>query len=298
MRRGREPKKGRTAQAAGPTPGQHQVRFGMAELLRDLDRPNGWLLTVDGVAQSYVDLDDPTHLEFDYVRRIGDIIDCLPEAGSAMDVLHVGGGACTLPRYLAATRPGSRQLVFDADAELIDLVREQLDLRSVPSLKVRISDGRVGVASRHDATADLVVLDAFERAEMPSAMATLEFITDVARVLRPTGTLLVNISDGPGLKFVRRVLATLLAVFPHLVLLAEPAVLRARRFGNLVLAGSAVELPSDALSRRASSAVFPARVVSTAELRKLAGVFEPLTDAAPMASPTPPEHAFGLPSRD
>jgi hypothetical protein len=298
MRRGREPKKGRTAQAAGPTPGQHQVRFGMAELLRDLDRPNGWLLTVDGVAQSYVDLDDPTHLEFDYVRRIGDIIDCLPEAGEAMDVLHVGGGACTLPRYVAATRPGSRQLVFDADAELIDLVREQLDLRSVPSLKVRISDGRVGVASRHDATADLVVLDAFERAEMPSAMATLEFITDVARVLRPTGTLLVNVSDGPGLKFVRRVLATLLAVFPHLVLLAEPAVLRARRFGNLVLAGSAVELPSDALGRRASSASFPARVVTTAELRKLAGVYEPLTDAAPMASPAPPEHAFGLPSRD
>jgi hypothetical protein len=298
MRRGREPKKGRTAQAAGPTPGRHQVRFGMAELLRDLDRPNGWLLTVDGVAQSYVDLDDPTHLDFDYVRRIGDIIDCLPEAGAAMDVLHVGGGACTLPRYVAATRPGSRQLVFDADAELIDLVREQLDLRSVPSLKVRISDGRVGVASRHDATADLVVLDAFERAAMPSAMATLEFITDVARVLRPAGTLLVNISDGPGLKFARRVIATMSAVFPHLVLLAEPAVLRGRRFGNLVLAGSAVELPSDALSRRASSAVFPARVVTTGELRKLAGVLEPLTDAAPMASPTPPEHAFGLPSRD
>lgn len=298
MRRGREPKKGRTAQAAGPTPGQTPVRFGMAELLRDADRPNGWLLTVDGVAQSYVDLDDPTHLDFDYVRRIGDIIDCLPEPGAAMEVLHVGGGACTLPRYVAATRPGSRQLVFDADAELIDLVREQLDLRSVPSLKVRISDGRVGVASRHDATADLVVLDAFERAAMPSAMATLEFITDVARVLRPGGTLLVNVSDGPGLKFVRRVIATMAAVFPHLVLLAEPAVLRGRRFGNLVLAGSAVELPSDALSRRASSAVFPARVVTTAELRKLAGALEPLTDAAPMASPTPPEHAFGLPSRD
>jgi hypothetical protein len=294
MRRGREPK-GRAAQASGPAPGRHQVRFGIAELMRDLDRPNGWLLSVDGVAQSYVDLDDPTHLEFDYVRRIGDVIDCLPPG--PLEALHVGGGACTLPRYVAATRPGSRQLVLDADGELIDLVREQLDLRSVPLVRVRISDGRAGVASRHDASADLVVLDAFERAAMPSGLATLEFATDVARVLRPGGTLLVNISDGPGLRFARRVIATMLAVFPQLVLLAEPAVLRGRRFGNLVLAASAVELPADALARRAASAVFPARVVPAPELRKLAGQLDPLTDAAPMASPTPPEHAFGLPER-
>jgi SAM-dependent methyltransferase len=273
------------------------VRFGTAELLRDLDRFNGWLLTVDGIAQSYVDLDDPTHLEFDYVRRIGDVIDCLPGPGTALEVLHVGGGACTLPRYVAATRPGSRQLVLDADRELIDLVREQLDLRSVPALRVRVSDGRAGVASRRDASADLVVLDAFVRAAMPGGLATIEFVRDVARVLRPSGSLVANISDGPGLRFVRRAIATILAVFPHVLLLAEPAILRGRRFGNLVLAASANELPVEALSRRAASAVFPSRLVSSEGLRKLAGQAEPLTDAAPMAAPTPPDHAFGLPSR-
>ncbi|MFD1051433.1 spermine synthase, partial [Kibdelosporangium lantanae] len=63
----------------GPSgPGRRQVRFGTAELMRDLDRPNGWLLSVDGVAQSYVDLDDPTYLDFEYVRRMGDIVDGLP----------------------------------------------------------------------------------------------------------------------------------------------------------------------------------------------------------------------------
>jgi hypothetical protein len=273
------------------------VRFGTAELLRDLDRPNGWLLTVDGVAQSYVDLDDPTYLEFDYVRRIGDVIDCLPGCGSALEVLHIGGGGCTLPRYIAATRPGSRQLVLDADAELIDLVREQLDLRSVPALRVRVSDGRTGVASRRDASADLVVLDAYERAAMPGGLATLEFVRDVARVLRPCGSLLVNISDGPGLPFAKRVIATISAVFGEVLLLAEPGVLRGRRFGNLVLAASANELPVEALSRRAASAVFPSRLVTSSELRKLVGHAEPLTDAAPVAAPTPPEHAFGLPDR-
>jgi hypothetical protein len=278
-------------------PGRHPVRFGTAELLRDLDRPNGWLLTVDGVAQSYVDLDDPTHLEFDYVRRIGDVIDNLPDPGTALDVLHIGGGGCTLPRYVAATRPGSRQLVLDADGELIDLVREQLDLRSVPALRVRVSDGRVGVASRRDASADLVVLDAFESAAMPGGLTTLEFITDVARVLRPSGSVLANISDGPGLRFVRRVVATISAVFPHVLLLAETGVVRGRRFGNLVLAASATELPVEALRRRAASAVFPSRLVTSSDLGKLIGQADPLTDADPMAAPTPPEHAFGLPDR-
>jgi spermidine synthase len=42
--------------------------------------------------------------------------------------LHLGGGALTLPRYLAHTRPGSRQLVAEVDDALTDLVREHLPL--------------------------------------------------------------------------------------------------------------------------------------------------------------------------
>ncbi|MCP2164822.1 spermidine synthase [Goodfellowiella coeruleoviolacea] len=272
------------------TSNQRQVRFGTAELMRDLDRPNSWLLSVDGVAQSHVDLDDPTYLDFDYVRRIGDVIDCLPDG--PLRALHIGGGACTLPRYIAARRPGSSQLVFDVDAELIEFVRERLDLRGVPRLRVRITDGRTGVASRPDASADLVVLDAFERAAMPGGLATLEFTRDVARVLRPGGTYVVNISDGPGLRFARRVVATAAEVFDSVLLLADPGVLRGRRFGNLVLAASAAELPVAELTRRAASAVFRARLVTGADLRSLVGRAEPITDAAPAAAPTPPDSAF------
>ena len=277
---------------SSPTPGEYPVRFGTAELLADADLPGGWLLTVGGVAQSYVDLEDPTHLEFDYVRRIGDVIDCL-ETGP-LGVLHLGGAGCTLPRYVAATRPGSRQLVFDADAELIELVREQLDLRSVPQLRVRISDGRAGVATRRDHSADLLVADVFERASMPSGIATIEFTRDVARVLRPTGTYLLNIADGPGLVFTRRVAATVLTVFPHVVLLAEPAVLRGRRFGNVVLAAATQDLPLEAIKARAASAAFPARCVSGGDLKSFCGNAKPLTDEHPMTPPVPPWNVFGL----
>ncbi|NBH07205.1 fused MFS/spermidine synthase [Amycolatopsis sp. SID8362] len=272
-------------------PGRYPVRFGTAELIRDADRANAWLLSVDGVAQSYVDLDTPDNLEFDYVRRFGDVVDQLPPG--PVDALHIGGAACTLPRYVAATRPGSRQLVFDADGELVDLVRAQLGLR-LPGLRVRITDGRTGLATRREDTADLVVVDAFERATLAGGLATLEATRAIAEILRAPGIYLANITDGSGLPFARRFLATLREVFPEVLVLADPAVLKGRRFGNLVFAASATPLPTPEIDRRTASAAFPARCVHGAELRKLAGRATPITDADLPPSPQPPEDVLGL----
>ncbi len=274
-----------------PVPGRYPVRFGTAELVRDADRSNAWLVSVDGVAQSYVDLDDPAHLEFDYVRRFADVLDRLPPG--PLDALHIGGAACTLPRYVAATRPGSRQLVFDADGELVELVRTQLGLR-VPGVRVRVTDGREGLATRREDSADLVVVDAFERATLAGGLATLEATTAIAGILRAGGIYLANITDGSGLPFARRFLATLRAVFPEVLLLADPGVLRGRRFGNLVLAASATELPTAEIAQRTASAAFPARCVHGAELQKLAGRAALLTDADTPPPPSPPKDILGL----
>ncbi|MDQ7804748.1 fused MFS/spermidine synthase [Amycolatopsis sp. A133] len=276
---------------AEPVPGRYPVRFGTAELVRDTGRGNAWLVSVDGVAQSYVDLDDPAHLEFDYVRRFGDVVDRLPPG--QLDALHIGGAACTLPRYVAASRPGSRQLVFDADGELVELVRTQLGLR-VPGLRVRVTDGREGLSTRRDDSADLVVVDAFERATLAGGLATLEATRAIANILRAGGVYLANITDGSGLPFARRFLATLHEVFPAVLLLADPAVLRGRRFGNLVLAASASNLPTAEIARRTASAAFPARCVHGPELQKLAGRAAPITDTDTPPPPQPPKDVLGL----
>ncbi|UUV27795.1 fused MFS/spermidine synthase [Amycolatopsis roodepoortensis] len=272
-----------------PTPGRYPVRFGTAELLQDADRPNAWLISVDGVAQSHVNLDDPEDLEFDYIRRIADVVDCLGEG--PLDALHVGGAACTLPRYIATARPRSRQLVFDADGELVALVREQLGLKG---LKVRVGDGREGVSGRYDASADLVIVDAFERGVLAGGLATVEFTSEVARVLRPAGAYVANVSDGPNLPFLRRFLATLATSFPHLAILAEPGVLRGRRFGNIVVAASRVELPVTEMTRRAASSAYPARCVAGEDLRQLQGKARPIADAEALPSPVPPKDVFGI----
>ena len=56
---------------------------------------------------SYVDLADPSHLEFDYMRWMRIVL----RAARARRVLHVGGGGCALARALAAEDPGGRQEV-------------------------------------------------------------------------------------------------------------------------------------------------------------------------------------------
>ena len=269
-RSGRRPK-------AGPTPGEYPVRFGTAELLADADRPGGWLLSVDDIPQSYVQLDDPAYLDFAYVRRMGDVLDALPPG--PVEAVHVGGGACTLPRYLAATRPGTRQLVLEADGPLVELVREELDLRSVPRLRVRIGDGRAELATLKDASADVLVLDAFVAATMPGRLATAEAMAQIRRVVREPGVLLVNIAADLALVTSRRILATVAEFFPERAVLADAAVLRGKRTGNLVLAAGARPLPVGTLAQRVARAAFPSRLLAGEELARFVGTARPLRDA-------------------
>ena len=259
--------------------------LGHVELLADADRPGGWLVTVDRIRQSYVDLDDPTYLDFEYVQAFADLLDALPAGPLA--VTHVGGGGCTLARYVAATRPGSPQVVLEPDAALTATVRARLPLPARSRVRIRATDGRAGVAALRDVSADVVVLDAFHGGRVPAELSTREFVADVARVLRPGGVFLANVADGPPLGYSRRFAAAVRAALPQLLVIAEPAVVKGRRFGNLVVAASRTALPVDAIRRAAARAAFP-RTVSVGFGRGARA----LTDAEPMRSPSPPEDTW------
>jgi spermidine synthase len=273
-------------------PPAHRVDTGTAALDRDPHRPRGRTLVLDGVPQSHVDLDDPTWLEFDYVRRLGHVVDLLTPAGQPIDVVHLGGGALTLPRYVAATRPGSRQRVFEHDGTLIDLVRAELPLDRAARVRVRCVDARAGLAGLRADSADLVVADAFAGARTPGHLTSVELVGDVARVLRTGGCYAVNLADGPPLTFARAQVATVAAVFPQVCLIAEPAVLRGRRFGNLVVVAFRSALPKAALIRRTASDPMPARVMAGAALVAFTGASPVVTDATAVPSPAPPEELF------
>ena len=152
------------------------VASGLAELVPDPDRATAWTLMIDGTPQSHVDLADPTHLEFEYIRRMAAAIDLVAPAGQPLRVLHLGGGALTLPRYVAATRPGSAQRVVEIDGPLVDLVRRSLPFDPRIKLRVRVGDAREVVSGAREAGYDVVVLDVFAGARTPAHLASVEFV--------------------------------------------------------------------------------------------------------------------------
>ena len=267
-----------------------QVDTGIAELVSDPDRPGGRTLFVDGTPQSHVDLDDPTYLAFDYVRRLAHVVDLAP--AGPLRALHLGGGALTLPRYVAATRPGSGQQVVEIDGALLDLVRRELPLDRSAKMRLRTGDARDVLARMPAEAFDLLVVDVFAGGRMPATVSSVEFADLAARALRPTGVLAVNLADGNGLRFARGYVATVRTAFDQLALLADPTVLSGKRFGNLVLVAGRTELPVRGYTQRTASDPFPGRILHGAELDRFTSGVKPVTDAAATGSPTPPGTLF------
>lgn len=256
-------------------------------VLSDPEVPGAWVVRIGGADQSWVFPDDPTRLEFDYMQRLAAQIDAHAPAGERLRVVHIGGAAMTLARYIAHTRPTSPQIVLEPDGELTVEVREKVPLARNSGIKVRPVDGRSGLADMPHDYADIVIVDAFDGACVPGELATLEFAAQLRRVLRASGLALFNVTDTHPFGWTRRLLAGLARYFDHSLLSAESATLKGRRFGNVVLAASGQPLPLDRLERGAAGAVFPYRLVHSEHLAKLVGGAQPFFDPGE-PSPMPP----------
>jgi spermidine synthase len=269
-----------------------QVDGGLARLVPDRDREQAWELLLDGAPQSHVDLAEPGQLAFEYQRRLGHIADLAAPAGRPLTALHLGGGAFTLARYIAATRPRSTQQIAEPDARLTAFVREWLPLPAGARIRVRAVDARQLLDRLPAGWADLVIADVFAGARTPAHCSSAEFLDAARRVLRPGGQYAANLADGPPLTHLRGQLATVLSRFAEVAVTSDAAVLRGRRFGNAVLVAADGPLPVTELTRRAATDPHPGRLLTGRALTDFVAGAPVVTDATAVMSPPPPPGSF------
>lgn len=278
-------KTAKAARAAGPVEGVYYIDTGDCELIADQDNSTGWLLKINGVMSSHIDLADPLFLDFEYMRWMAALIESRwPPSDAAgtrpklrglhehkLRGLHLGGGACSMARYFAAAYPDARQVVVELDGKLAEYVRGWFDLPKAPLLRIRVGEAREVTETLTPDTRDFIIRDVFAGAFTPRPLTTAEFNQHVRRVLAPGGLYVANSGDAPSLLNAREDAATIAAAFAHTLIIADPAMLKGRRYGNMVMAGSDVPFGDDPqLARRLLGGAVPAHIWNDAQVRAFA----------------------------
>lgn len=258
-----------------------KTSFATVELASDIDG-TGVTLFIDGTESSHHNLADPSALTFEYMQYMQCVLRTqipIHRAGEAARgrprVLHIGAAGCTMARAIHAEWPSSHQVAIEPDELLATYVREWFPLPRSPHLRIRVQDGLAALGTAPPGRYEVVIRDAFSRFTIPGHLTTSAFAAHARRVLSPGGLYLANCADHPPLTLTRREVATALEVFPHVSLVTEPAILRGRRYGNLVIIGSDQPLAED-LHRVLRTLPTPARLLTGEEVTRFAGAHPPI----------------------
>lgn len=272
-------RKTRDSSPEGPRAGTYQGTFAPIELEPDPYTPDGWLIKVDGVPSSHIVRNDPRKLVFEYMRWIAAGTEAFADTHldtGKLRITHLGGGACTMARYFAEVYPSSRNTVVEIDAELARLAREWFDLPRAPRVKIRVDDARQVAEDFAPASRDIIIRDVFSGAVTPRNLTTVEFFRHCHRGLAPGGLYVANCGDHSDLQGAKAEIAGLLEVFGHVAVIADPPMLKGRRYGNIILLASDTPLAdasspaAAAISRELLGGGVPAQYKDTTWVRRFA----------------------------
>jgi spermidine synthase len=248
------------------TTGQH------AAIEPDDFTDGAYVLSIGGAEQSHVNLAHPEEIFYEYLRRIGHVVDLAAPEGQPIGALHLGAGALTLARYIQATRPGSVQYAVELERELLDYVLQQLPLPDGTNLHTIIGDARDALAELDpDLQFDVVILDIFSGPEAPEHIACTEFYEEARARLTPGGVLIINVGDEPGLTLVRSQVAAMRRAMTDVAAFAETGMFAGRYPGNIILAGTQAPWPEGWTAELTARGPHPAKVLAGVDLDRLDG---------------------------
>ncbi|MGO1949202.1 MAG: spermidine synthase [Mycobacteriaceae bacterium] len=226
----------------GPVAGTYEGDYGLIELEPDPYTGNGWLISVNGVPSSHIVVGEPRELVFEYMQWIAVAVESHVGASvpdpTKLRLTHLGGGACTMARYFADVYPGSRNTVVELDGELAVLARKWFDIPRSPRVKIRVDDAREVADAFTPASRDVIIRDVFSGAVTPENLTTVDFFRDCHRGLAPGGLYVSNCGDHADLSGAKAELAGMAEVWEHVAVIADPPMLKGRRYGNIVLLAS------------------------------------------------------------
>lgn len=250
--------------------------------------PGSLLLTIGQTPQSHLHVGNPRTLQFEYIQRIGHIIDLIAPSAKPLTALHLGGGALTLPRYVESTRPGSRQQVIEWELDLIELVRRHAPWDQSWSIRLRYGDAREVLGRLPEGlvnSCDLIVVDLFAGDHTPAHLTSTEFYQSTFRFLAPGGVLVANVVDGPGQRFARSQWVTLMAFGGFVGVVGEASIVRGRRLGNLVTVATKSSAEPEWWSELTRLGPHPSASLSGTKLQRLTSGHSPVTDTTATNSP-------------
>ncbi|MDI2034011.1 spermidine synthase [Paenarthrobacter nitroguajacolicus] len=248
------------------TTGQH------ASIEQDELVGGSFILSIGGAEQSHVNLADPAEIFYEYLRRIGHVVDLAAGSDQPIRALHLGAGALTLARYIQATRPGSEQHAVELERELLDFVLQKLPMPEGTKLTTHIGDARDALAGlSSEAAFDVVILDIFSGPEAPAHIACREFYEEAAALLTSDGVLIVNVGDEPALTLVRSQVLALREAMTDVAAFAEAGMFEGRYPGNIILVGTRRPWPAEWTAELLARGPHPAAVLHGVDLDRISG---------------------------
>lgn len=153
-------------------------------------------LILDHLIHSYTDLEDPFHLEYEYIKIYEELVRWQLGEKDSFRALFIGGGGYTFPRFLEAKYPGARIDVVEIDPEVTRVAETYLGISKEGRIRTFNHDARwFAMNCREVGAYDFIFGDAFNDLSIPYHLTTLEFAALLKSLLKPDGVLLANVID-------------------------------------------------------------------------------------------------------
>jgi len=151
-------------------------------------------LVLDHLIHSYVSLDNPLHIEYDYEKIYAEVMKWMYKPQSPFKSLSIGGGGYTFPRYMELSYPKAHIDVVEIDPEITRVVYKYLGLPRDTRIRTFNTDGRWFVMNCKEKY-DIIFTDAFNDLSIPYHLTTREFVRQLNGTLNDDGILMSNVID-------------------------------------------------------------------------------------------------------